>query len=181
MSWPLSLPFISALLLNQMSKTTWLRLQVWAHLLAGCPTTLVVVILPAVFKGEGILVCQWVKARKAEKKVGKIKSKGGIKKKASHNTKWEHGLEEKEANDGAHTTAFGAHCWLQRDSETLATITSPFRIPTTGCVNHQGQLKGAAVSNNCISSTQPHTGILNPQETSMSPYVASQQHFQWQL
>lgn len=44
-------------------------------------------------------------------------------------------------------------------------------IPITGCVNHQDQLKGAALSNNCISFAQPHTDILNPQETAMSLYA----------
>lgn len=50
-------------------------------------------------------------------------------------------------------------------------------ILTTGCVSHQDQLKGAAVSNKYISFPQPYTDILSVQETAMSAYVDIQHHF----
>lgn len=63
----------------------------------------------------------------------------------------------------------------------LMKILSPLMIPTTGCVSHHDQLKGAAVSNKHMPFPQPYTDILSAQETATSLYADIQHHFHQQL
>lgn len=63
----------------------------------------------------------------------------------------------------------------------LMKIQSPLMLPTTGCISHQDQLRGAAVSNQYLSFTQPYRDILSAQETAKSLYVDIQHHFHQQL